>query len=152
MEIERKFLVEGSDWRSSAQGETYRQGYLNAAKERTVRIRSTGSRGFITIKGPAIGATRVEYEYEIPEEDADAILEELCEKPVIEKIRYRITLEKHTWEIDEFLGENAGLIIAEVELLEEDESFERPQWLGREVTEDPRYFSSSLVKNPYKSW
>jgi len=151
-EIERKFLVGGDDWRSLTQGTTYRQGYLNTAKERTVRIRSAGSRGFITVKGPATGAARAEYEYEIPAEDADAILDELCEKPIIEKIRYRIGLGKHTWEVDEFLGENAGLIIAEVELSHEDEPFERPPWLGREVTGDPGYFNSNLVRNPYKKW
>ena len=151
-EIERKFLLAGDDWRSLAQGMTYRQGYLNTAKERTVRIRTDGTRGFITIKGPPAGTVRREYEYEIPAHDADTILEELCEKPIIEKIRYRIGLGKHIWEVDEFLGENEGLIIAEVELSREDEPFERPPWLGRDVTDDPRYYNANLVKNPYKKW
>jgi CYTH domain-containing protein len=151
-EIERKFLVEGNGWRPLAVEILYRQGYLNGDKQRTVRIRTDGDRAFITIKGPVTGITRAEYEYEIPVADANIILEKLCEKPLIEKIRHRITVGQHTWEIDEFLGENAGLIIAEVELLREDETFERPPWLGREVTGDPKYYNANLVRNPYKNW
>lgn len=152
VEIERKFLVVGDDWRSVDRGTRYKQGFLNTSRARTVRIRTDGDRGFITVKGPPAGIVRREYEYEIPARDADAVLTELCEKPIIEKIRYRIALGTHTWEIDEFLGANEGLIIAEVELSREDESFERPAWLGREVTDDPRYYNANLVKNPYKKW
>jgi len=152
IEIERKFLVQGEDWRAGAVGTGYRQGFLNRAQERTVRIRTDGTRGFITVKGPSVGPVRREFEYEIPVEDADAILEELCEKPIIEKIRYRIPRGNHTWEIDEFLGENEGLIVAEIELSQADESFTRPPWLGREVTGDPRYFNANLVSHPYRQW
>lgn len=152
IEIERKFLVEGDGWRSAAQGTRYRQGFLNTSKSRTVRIRTDGDRGFITVKGPPVGIVRREYEYEIPARDADAILEALCERPIIVKIRYRIALGQHTWEVDEFLGENEGLIVAEVELSQEDEPFERPAWLGLEVTYDPRYYNANLVKTPYTKW
>jgi len=152
IEIERKFLVQGEDWRAGAVGTGYRQGFLNRAQERTVRIRTDGTRGFITVKGPSVGPVRREFEYEIPVEDADAILEELCEKPIIEKIRYRIPRGNHTWEIDEFLGENEGLIVAEIELSQAHESFQRPSWLRREVTGDPRYFNANLVSHPYRQW
>lgn len=152
VEIERKFLVVGDDWRSVDRGTRYKQGFLNKSMARTVRIRTDGDRGFITIKGPPAGLVRLEYEYEIPAKDADAVLTELCEQPIIEKIRYRIKSGQHTWEVDEFLGENKGLIVAEVELSREEEPFERPVWLGREVTGDPRYYNSSLVSNPYKKW
>lgn len=151
-EIERKFLVEGNDWRASARGIRYRQGFLNTAKERTVRVRTDGTKGFITVKGPSAGAVRTEFEYEIPVEDADAMLEELCEQPIIEKIRYRIARGNHTWEVDEFLGDNEGLIVAEIELAYAHEPFEQPSWLGREVTEDPRYYNSNLVRHPYRQW
>jgi len=152
LEIEKKFLVKGEDWRACAVGIRYRQGFLNRAKEHTVRVRTDGTKGFITVKGPSVGAVRTEFEYEIPVEDADAILEELCEQPFIEKIRYRIPWGNHTWEVDEFLGENTGLIVAEIELSQADESFKRPPWLGRDVTGDPRYYNANLVSHPYRQW
>jgi adenylate cyclase len=151
-EIERKFLVRGDAWRTLAKGIMYRQGYLNSAKERTVRIRTADARAFLTIKGITVGATRVEYEYEIPFGDGKEMLNALAEKPLIEKKRYKIRSGSLTWEVDEFLGENAGLIIAEVELASEDQALEKPSWVGDEVTEDPRYFNANLVKNPFSRW
>ena len=131
-EIERKFLVKGDAWRALAKGTTYRQGYLNSAKERTVRIRTAEDKAFLTIKGLTVGATRAEYEYEIPFDEGKAMLDALAEKPLIEKKRYKIPAGGLTWEIDEFLGDNAGLIVTEVELKSEDQAFERPAWLGDE--------------------
>jgi CYTH domain-containing protein len=151
-EIERKFLVRGDAWRTLAKGIMYRQGYLNSAKERTVRIRTADARAFLTIKGITVGATRAEYEYEIPFDDGKEMLNALAEKPLIEKRRYKIPSGSLTWEVDEFLGENAGLIIAEVELASEDQVLEKPSWVGDEVTEDPRYFNANLVKNPFSRW
>lgn len=151
-EIERKFLVTGNVWKSLARGTGYRQGYLNSAKERTVRVRTIDDKGYLTVKGVTTGATRSEYEYEIPATDAAAILTELCEKPLIEKNRYKIRAGAHTWEIDEFFGENQGLIVAEVELESEDQAFETPGWIGAEVTGDPRYFNSNLIKHPFTKW
>jgi adenylate cyclase len=151
-EIERKFLVKGDAWRAIAKGTIYRQGYLNSAKERTVRIRLADAKAFITIKGPTVGATRSEYEYEIPFDEGNAMLETLAEKPLIEKTRYRIPVGNLTWEIDEFLGENAGLIVAEVELKSEDQILDKPVWVGDEVTNDPRYFNANLVKKPFTRW
>ena len=150
--IERKFLVIGEAWRGLAQGTLYRQGYLNSAKERTVRVRTVGDRAFLTIKGLTVGASRVEYEYEIPFEDGNFLLDNLAEKPIIEKKRYRIPQGKFVWEIDEFFGENQGLIVAEIELESEDEAFDRPEWAGQEVTGDPRYFNSNLIRHPYTRW
>lgn len=151
-EIERKFLVKNADFKKLAQGVSYRQGYLNSAKERTVRVRSVGEKAFITIKGPSVGATRMEYEYEIPLADGLTMLETLAEKPLIEKKRYKIPMGKFIWEVDEFFGENAGLIVAEIELEREDDEFEKPEWIGSEVTGDPKYFNSSLIKNPFSKW
>lgn len=151
-EIERKFLVIGEAWRGLAQGTLYRQGYLNSAKERTVRVRTVGDRAFLTIKGLTVGVSRVEYEYEIPFEDGNFLLDNLAEKPIIEKKRYRIPQGKFVWEIDEFFGENQGLIVAEIELESEDEAFDRPEWAGQEVTGDPRYFNSNLIRHPYTRW
>lgn len=151
-EIERKFLVKGDAWRALAQGTHYRQGYLNSVKERTVRIRTINDKAFLTIKGPTIGVTRQEYEYEIPHADCVQMLEHLAEKPIIEKNRYKIPHEGLIWEIDEFLGVNAGLIVAEVELSDENQVFNKPEWIGEEISADPRYFNSNLVKNPYTTW
>ena len=151
-EIERKFLVNGNAWRTLAQGVLYRQGYLNSAKERTVRVRTAGEKGFLTVKGITNGVTRSEFEYEIPFEDADKMLSGLAEKPLIEKRRFKIPAGSLVWEIDEVLGENAGLIVAEIELPDEDAPFERPDWLGREVSNDPRYFNSNLVRHPFSQW
>jgi len=151
-EIERKFLVRGDVWRALAKGVMYRQGYLNSDKERTVRIRTADARAFLTIKGITVGATRSEYEYEIPFNDGKEMLDTLAEKPLIEKRRYKIRSGNLTWEVDEFLGDNAGLIVAEVELASEDQALEKPSWVGDEVTEDPRYFNANLVKEPFTRW
>ncbi len=152
VEIEKKFLLAGNDWKEHAEGASYRQGYLSSAKERTVRVRTIRDKGFLTIKGISVGATRLEYEYEIPFEEANELLDELCEKPLIEKNRYKVNLGEHTWEIDEFFGENEGLVVAEIELESEDQAFEKPEWVGDEVTGDPRYFNSNLINNPFKQW
>ena len=151
-EIERKFLVAGEDWRALARGTRYRQGYLSTVKERTVRVRTIDDMGFLTVKGISVGATRSEYEYRIPAADADEMLDDLCEKPIIEKNRYKIPLGGVTWEVDEFLGVNDGLIVAEVELQSEDQSFPKPDWIGEEVTDDPRYFNANLVARPFSTW
>jgi adenylate cyclase len=151
-EIERKFLVKGDAWRALAKGTTYRQGYLNSAKERTVRVRTAEDKAFLTIKGLTLGATRAEYEYAIPFDEGKAMLDALAEKPLIEKKRYKIPAGDLTWEIDEFLGENAGLIVAEVELTSEDQAFDRPAWLGDEVTGDTRYYNANLIKKPFTRW
>ena len=151
-EIERKFLVRGDAWRIGAIETRFRQGFLSTVPERTVRVRVAGSRGLLTIKGITIGARRAEYEYEIPLRDAQQMLDELCEGPLIEKVRHQVQVGAHTWEIDVFEGDNAGLIVAEIELEREDEPFEMPEWLGDEVTHDPRYFNASLVNAPYNTW
>ena len=151
-EIERKFLVKGEAWRGLVPGVLYRQGYLCGAKERTVRVRVAGEKAFLTIKGLTVGATRTEYEYEIPVNDAQTMLDDLAEKPLIEKIRYKIPYEGLTWEVDEFLGDNAGLIVAEVELTGEEQTFVKPAWVGEEVTADPRYFNSNLARHPFRQW
>jgi CYTH domain-containing protein len=149
-EIERKFLVKEGSWRQ-AKGSQYRQGYLNSIKERIVRVRTISDKGYLTIKGITVGASRMEFEYEIPLQDANELLK-ICEKPLIEKIRYTMEDGGMVWEIDEFAGDNQGLIVAEVELDSEDQQFPRPDWIGEEVTGDPRYFNSNLIKNPYKKW
>lgn len=151
-EIERKFLVKDNTFKQLAGGTRYRQGYLNSAKERVVRVRTIDDKGFLTVKGITTGATRVEYEYEIPLKDADDMLNELCEKPLIEKNRYKIDRGNLTWEVDEFFGENQGLVLAEVELESEAQRFDKPEWIGAEVTGDPKYFNSNLIQNPYKNW
>ena len=152
MEIERKYLMASDGWRGLAEGVDYRQGYLSTVKERTVRVRTIADRGFLTIKGISTGASRREYEYEIPAGEAHEMLDELCERPLIEKRRFEITHGGLIWEIDEFSGDNAGLIIAEVELESEDQLIDIPSWIGDEVTGDPRYFNSSLVANPFSTW
>ena len=151
-EIERKFLVKDDTFKTLTQGTSYRQGYLNSQKERVVRVRTIAEKGFLTVKGITTGATRVEYEYEIPLKDAEAMLDELCEKPLIEKNRYKIKQGNFIWEVDEFFGENQGLICAEVELESEAQSYDKPEWIGAEVTGDPKYFNSNLIQNPYKNW
>lgn len=151
-EIEKKFLIKNDEWREGAKGTKYRQGYLSTVKERTVRVRTIDDRGFLTIKGVNVGAVRAEYEYEIPAKDADEMLTDLCEKPLIEKNRYKISYKNLVWEIDEFFGDNNGLIVAEVELTDEHQSIDLPSWIGEEVTGDPKYFNSSLIKHPYSKW
>lgn len=149
-EIERKFLVTGTGWRH-ANRLHISQGYLNRDKDRTVRVRLDGERAFLAVKGLTRGASRAEFEYEIPVADAEQLLK-LCDGPVIQKVRHAVVYKGLTWEVDEFRRENAGLVVAEVELQKEDQPFERPSWLGREVTEDPRYFNSNLAMNPYGAW
>jgi adenylate cyclase len=151
-EVERKFLVVGDLWRERAHGSTLRQGFLSTEPERTVRIRVTGERAWLTIKGKTVGAARAEYEYAIPVEDAERMLDTLCQRPLIEKTRYRVPAGPHTWEVDVFDGVNSGLVVAEIELGREDEAFDKPAWLGEEVTHDPRYFNSNLVRHPYRDW
>jgi adenylate cyclase len=154
IEIERKFLVLGQTWRQG-DGAYLCQGYLNRDKARTVRVRLSGrgerQQAWLTIKGVSEGITRSEYEYEIPAVDARALLA-LCDGPLIEKIRRRIAHAGRVWEVDEFLGDNAGLVVAELELERADQDFERPDWLGAEVSTDPRYFNSSLATLPFKRW
>ena len=152
-EIERKFLVKG-DYKSSTKKETrITQGYLSSVPERTVRVRIKGDKGFITIKGigNASGASRYEWEKEIPVSEVKELLE-LCEPGIIDKTRFLVDAGKHTFEVDEFYGDNEGLTVAEVELSDENEDFIKPEWLGEEVTGDAKYFNSMLMKNPYKDW
>lgn len=151
-EIERKFLLKDDSWRSGAVGLECLQGYLSTRKERLVRVRTIGPRGFITIKGIATGLSRTEYEYEIPLREAHEILEGLCVRPLIEKTRYRVEFEGLVWEIDEFHGENQGLVIAEVEMKDEEQAVPLPEWIGEEVSQEPRYFNSNLVSDPYRNW
>lgn len=152
IEIERKFLVIGDSWRSLAEGQVYRQGYIPTQDKTTVRVRVVGSQGYLTIKGQSTGMTRAEYEYPIPVTDAETILQTLCQPPLIEKIRYRIPLENVVWEVDEFTGENQGLVLAEVELEEEQQTVNLPDWIGVEVTQDARYYNVNLAQYPYQQW
>jgi adenylate cyclase len=152
-ETERKFLIQG-EFRGEVTSETYIiQGYLSSVTERTVRIRIRSGKGYITVKGEAAegGAARYEWEKEIPLSEAEELLL-LCEPGVIEKTRYIIERSNHIYEVDEFHGDNSGLILAEVELSNIDEPFERPSWLGEEVTGDNRYYNSFLAKHPYRKW
>lgn len=152
-EIERKFLVKGNYKEYAYAHEEIVQGYLSSVKERTVRVRIKGKKAYITIKGISneSGITRFEWEKEISINDARELLK-LCEPGIIDKIRYYIKSDKHTFEVDEFNGENQGLVMAEIELSSENEQFENPDWLGEEVTGDLRYYNSSLTKLPYSKW
>jgi adenylate cyclase len=150
LEIERKFLVSGDGWRQGACVYLC-QGYLAREPQRTVRIRIAGDDAWLTIKGISTGASRPEFEYNIPVADARQLLE-LCEKPLVEKYRRTFLFDGNTWEVDEFLGDNAGLVVAEIELSAENQTFGRPAWLGREVTDDVRYFNANLSRNPYSTW
>ncbi|MBR5103325.1 MAG: CYTH domain-containing protein [Bacteroidales bacterium] len=152
-EIERKFLVGGDFKPFARKAIRITQGYLCSVPERTVRVRIKGDRGFITIKGigSASGASRYEWEKEIPVAEALELLH-ICEPGVIDKTRYLVEVGEHTYEVDEFYGDNEGLTLAEVELTSEDEVFEKPEWLGKEVTGDVKYYNSMLMKNPYKNW
>ena len=149
-EIERKFLVEGTSWRQSNSVRLL-QYYLNRDKNRAVRIRIAGDKAFLTVKSVTQGATRAEFEYEIPVADAQQMLK-FRDGPVIEKNRHVIVHEGFKWEVDEFLGDNAGLVMAEIELTSEDQPFTRPPWLGREVTHDSRFYNSNLAAHPYSQW
>lgn len=147
-EIERKFLVIGDEWKT-APHKPYTQGYLS--RQPTVRVRRTGDKAFITIKGETQGVTRKEFEYAIPTGDAEELFK-LCIGPLIEKTRFVVEHGGKKWEVDEFHGDNAGLVVAEIELKSEDEAFEKPQWLGREVSDDARYCNASLSERPFKDW
>lgn len=152
-EIERKFLLKDSSWKKAAgEGTAYSQGYLVGSKKSSVRIRTQGNRAFINIKSATIDITRQEFEYEIPFIEATEMLETLCEKPLISKTRYFIKNGNHVWEIDVFSGDNEGLVVAEIELEDKNEEFEKPGWLGEEVSDDARYYNVSLVKHPFKEW
>jgi len=151
-EIERKYLVKGDSWRSVAVGSVYRQGYIATQGGATVRVRIAADKGYLTIKGVRVGFSRSEFEYLIPLEDAENMLHTLCERPLIEKIRYKIEWDDLIWEIDEFDGANKGLILAEVELKDENQLFEIPSWIGEEVSQDPRYYNSYLVQHPFTQW
>lgn len=157
VEIERKFLVKNDSWRTDSEGHPitgteYRQGYLSSDAGATVRVRLQGQHAKLTIKGKTQGVSRAEYEYDIPRGDAQEMLDTLCQKPLIEKVRYRREEAGLVWEIDEFSGDNAGLIVAEVELQSEQQKVDIPQWAGQEVSGDDRYYNVSLVTNPYKLW
>jgi len=152
LEIERKFLVRRGAWRAPDSGTHYRQGYLGTDPARSVRVRLAGERAWLTIKGETVGMTRTEYEYPIPATDARDMLDRLCMRPLIEKTRYRVEVAGLVWEVDEFDGANAGLVIAEVELADEHQRIVLPDWVGEEVTADPRYFNASLVSQPFTQW
>lgn len=152
VEIERKFLVRDDRWKALGQGVLLRQGYLSSHPDRIVRVRIEGDAAMLTIKGRSVGATRGEWEYPIPLTDAQVFLDSLCERPIIEKYRSRIRFEGMVWEVDEFLGENAGLVVAEIELEREDQPFVKPDWIGKEVTQDARYFNANLLRHPYRAW
>lgn len=151
-EIERKFLVQNMDWKQGASGIRYKQGYLCTEANRTVRVRIAGQIANINIKGLHSGIRRREYEYPIPLADAEEILDAQCIHPLIEKIRYRIEFQGHTWEVDEFFGENQGLVVAEIELDSEERAFALPPWVGKEVSDDMRYTNASLNEHPFGRW
>lgn len=152
IEIERKFLVKDEVWRTGRVGEAIRQGYLCALPEQSVRVRTVGRRAFLTIKASKSGFSRHEYEYEIPFGDAGEMLDRICERPLIEKTRYALDVAGLEWTIDVFAGDNAGLVVAEVEVGREDQEIEIPHWVDREVTGDPRFFNVNLFRHPYSAW
>ena len=151
VEIERKFLPNGDAWRALGEPVLLRQGYLSSNPARVVRVRIEGEQAYMTIKGKSVGATRGEWEYPIALGDAGELLA-LCEQPLVEKFRRKIEFAGNVWEVDEFLGANAGLVVAEIELHAEDQAFERPDWIGVEVTHDARYFNSALARQPFSAW
>lgn len=152
IEIERKFLVTSDAWIHQGEPVLLRQGYLSSHPSRVVRVRIEGDGAVMTIKGKNVGASRGEWEYPIPMADAVEFLDKLCEQPIIEKYRRRIPYGGFVWEVDEFLGANAGLVVAEIELPSEDQAFDKPDWIGDEVTHDKRYLNSNLIAHPYSSW
>ena len=153
VEIERKFLLRSDEWRAFVSTRVLmRQGYLSAGSRCSIRARIAGELAWLNLKAKRSGMTRLEYEYPVPVQDASEILEAMCEGPLIEKYRHEVVRGSHVWEIDEFLGDNAGLVVAEIELSCETEAFERPDWLGLEVTDDARYYNFNLVTRPYTTW
>lgn len=152
-EIEHKFLLANDNWRAKVDhASEYRQGYLSSQATSSIRVRISDSQAWLNIKSATIGTHRSEYEYEIPRTDAEEILQTLCRKPLVEKIRHFVKHGEHTWEIDEFYGENQGLIVAEIELSAIGEHFDKPDWLGEEVTHDMRYYNNNLSSQPYSTW
>jgi len=153
LEIERKFLVRSEAWRTEARCATrMRQGYLNHEQHCSVRVRIAGDSAWLNLKGVTIGAQRLEFDYPIPLADAHRMLDTLTCKPLIEKTRHLVDVGGHTWEVDVFEGANAGLVVAEIELDDPDEPFEKPAWVGEEVTHDPRYYNTCLASHPYRDW
>lgn len=153
MEIERKYLLINTDWKKCINdSKPIIQGYMQKGSGSSVRIRIEGENACLTIKGPRTGISRDEFEYSIPIEDAQILLEKYCNKPFISKVRHSVNYKGHVWQIDEFREENLGLVLAEIELSEEGELFEKPDWIGEEVSTDNRYFNSNLVRNPYSEW
>lgn len=153
-EIERKFIVKNKEYKQAKYIEklNIKQGYITLDKKKVIRLRILNEKARLTLKGLATKITRYEFEYEIPVQEAEQMLQLFCHKPIIKKIRYKIEYQGNLWEIDEFKGENSGLIIAEIELDSEDQRFQKPGYIGREVTEDERFYNFNLVKNPYKNW
>ena len=152
-EIERKFLILNQDWQEYTKSELHIvQGYLATNEFSSTRIRIQNDEANINIKSATLGVTRTEFEYSIPVDDARLMLDNLCIKPVIEKTRFTVKHMDHTWEIDVFSGDNEGLIVAEIELSSADEDFEKPSWIGEEVSNDTRYYNSCLINHPYKDW
>ena len=151
IEIERKYLVIGTDWKDTATGTRLSQGYLTKDPERSVRVRVAADKAFLTIKGASRGIARQEFEYPIPLNDAEKLLS-LCLPEIITKTRYVVETNRHRWEVDEFHGANEGLVIAEIELDSEFDSVELPAWIGQEVSDDPRYYNASLSQLPYSRW
>ena len=153
LEIERKFLLKNDGWRSQvSQSTNMRQGYLAPLDTSSVRVRIEGDKANINIKSATIGIRRMEYEYAIPLDDATEMLDQLCPKPQVNKTRHIVVVGSHVWEIDEFYDENEGLIVAELELDDENEEFVMPDWAGEEVSDDPRYYNVNLIKSPFKGW
>jgi adenylate cyclase len=153
IEIERKFLLANNNWREAVKTSfRIRQGYMGEVGKASVRIRIQGEQANINVKSATLSMRRMEYEYDIPLNEAQEMLEQLCEHPQVNKTRYIVEQGKHKWEIDEFYGENEGLLVAEIELSDEAEAFEKPEWIGKEVTEDPRYYNVNLIKHPFKNW
>ncbi len=152
LEIERKFLLLSDEYKAASTSKRIIQGYICSDKNRVVRVRIYGEKAYITIKNATIGFARNEFEYAIPVEDAQVMLAEICEKPIIEKVRHRYDYKGFCWEIDEFHGENEGLVMAEIEFPSVDCVFEKPPFIGEEVTNDTRYYNASLIRNPYKNW
>lgn len=152
IEIERKFLLKDDSWRPGAMGILYRQGYLCTDPERTVRVRLGGDTAILAIKGAGDGLARPEFEYPLPTDEARELLDHLCLQPLVEKVRYLVPFAGLTWEIDEFLGANAGLLLAEVELEQVEQTVPLPPWIGLEVTGDPRYYNAWLARHPFTTW
>jgi adenylate cyclase len=152
-EIERKFLVTSDGWRREVQRRArFRQGYLANNEHCSIRVRLAGDEAWLNIKGATLAVRRQEYEYGVPVEEANEMLDTLAQKPIIEKTRHYVDHAGHLWEVDEFEGDNASLVVAEIELRDTDEAFEKPDWIGKEVSDDPRYYNVNLVAHPFKDW